>query len=157
MKLRLLLLSLSFVLVLAPGLRAQDQSKPAKSAAKSSEDETELEGKMDKLNSAYRKLGKQVNDASKNEDSLKQVAIIRENAEAALKLEPARKADIPAADQAKFVADYRAKMKTFIAEVDKLAAALKEGDNAAAAKLVDSLKTMRNEGHKEFKRPDQKK
>src|SRR4051794_23641519 len=120
MKLRLLTLTLVSALVALPVLSAQDA--PKKMAPK--EDQTELGDKMEKLNNAYRKLGRQVSDATKNEDSLAQVAIIKESAMAALKLEPAKKKELPEADQAKFVADYQAKMKEFNATVDKLQAAL---------------------------------
>ena len=151
MKLRLLTLSLISALVALPILSAQEKKMGPK------EDQTELGAKMEKLNGAYRKLGRQISDATKNEDSLAQVAIIKENAEAALKLEPAKKKDLPAAEQAKFVADYQGKMKEFIAMTGKLEAALKAGDNAAAAKLVDDMKNERNADHKAFKKEEKKK
>jgi soluble cytochrome b562 len=146
MKIRLLFASLICALATVPCLQAQPAGH---------DEDTELGDKMYTLSSAYKKLGKQINDASKNEDSLKLVATIHSSAEAALKLEPAKKADIPAADQAKFVTDYQAKMKSFIGEVDKLEAALKAGDNAAAAKQLDVLKQAQREGHKEFQKKKQ--
>jgi soluble cytochrome b562 len=154
MKLRLLTLSLISALTALPVLRAQEDA-PKKMGPK--EPQTELTGKMEKLSDAYRKLGRQIADATKNEDSLQQVAIIKEMAEAALKLEPVKKKDLPEADQAKFVDDFRAKMKDFVATVDKLDAALKANDNAAAAKLVDDLKTLRNDDHKAFQKQKKKK
>jgi soluble cytochrome b562 len=63
---------------------------------------------------------------------------------------------VPAADQAAFVADYRAEMKVFIGLVEKLEAALKANDNAAAAKLVEELKNERNEDHKKFEKEKKK-
>ncbi len=152
MKIRILLLSLLCAAVTVPGVRAQDGK--AKSADK---EETELGDKMDKMGGAFRKLKRQIADASKNEDSLKLVATIKESAAAALKLEPAMKADKPAADQAKFVAAYQAKMKEFNETVAKLEVALKAGKNDEAAKLVDAMGAAQKEGHKEFKRPDKKK
>lgn len=146
MKLRLLTLSLISALVALPILRAQDAAKKEK------EPHTELADAMEKLNDAYRKLGRQAADATKNEDSLKQVAIIKASAEAALKLEPVKKKDIPEAEQAKFIADYQAKMKEFLVTVGKLDAALKAGDNAAAVKLVEELKAHRDADHKSFKK-----
>lgn len=142
MKIRKLLVALCLA-VSATGVQAQEK------AAKT---ETELETKMDDLNAAYRKLGRQINDASKNADSLKQVAIIKEAANAALKLEPAKKKEIPAADQAKFVAAYQTKMKSFIGNIDKLEASLKAGKNAEAAELLKALKHDQEEGHKEFRK-----
>jgi len=144
MKIRNLLVTLVSILALATGAQAQDK------AAKATE--TELETKMDDLNAAYRKLGREINDASKNADSLKQVAIIKAAANAALKLEPAKKNEIPAADQAKFVADYQAGMKQFIGNIDKLEAAVKAGKNAEAAELLKTLKHDQEEGHKQFRK-----
>lgn len=147
MKLRLLTLSLISALVALPVLQAQ----PPK------EDHTELGDKMEKLNGAYRKLPKLVADAAQKDDALKQIAIIKESAVAAAKLEPAKLKEVPAADQAKFMADYQAKMKEFLATIDKLEAAVKSGDTAGATKIVDDMKMERNEGHKAFKKAEKKK
>ena len=153
MKIRFSLLSLICTLAILPGLRAQDGEM--KKAPK--EPNTPLTDQMEKINGAYRKLGNLVKDPTKNADALAQVAIIKEAATAALKFEPAKKKDIPAADQAKFVADYQAKLKEFIATVDKLDAALKANDNAAATKLLDDMKTERNDDHKQFQKKKEKK
>jgi len=149
MKIRLLSALLICALSFAIGVRAED--------AKEKEDQTELGSKMEKINGAYRKLGRQISDATKNDDSLKQIAIIKENADAAMKLEPALKAEKPAADQAKFVADYQAKMKGFIADVGKLETALKAGKNDEAATLMNTLKQDQKEGHTEFRKQQKKK
>ena len=113
MKIRLLLFTLVCGLVAAPMIQAQERPRQKEPA-------TELEDHMEKIGGAFRALNRQIGDASKNEDSLKRIATIRENAEASLKLDPAKKADIPADRQAKFVADYQAKMKAFIADVNKV-------------------------------------
>ena len=154
MKIRLPLFALICALTSLSMIRAEDAA-PKKMPAK--ENQTELGGKMEKISGAYRKLSRQINDATKNEDSLAQVAIIKQNAEAALKLEPVKMKDLPAADQAKFVADYQVKLKEFIATAGKLETALKANDNAAAAKLVDEMKTERNEDHKAFEKEKKKK
>ena len=154
MKIRSLFCILSLALALPLGLNAQGGKEP----------ETELGGKMDKIGAAFRALRRPdpatkvapIANPEKNADSLAKVAIIKENATAALKLEPAFKAKQPAADQAKFVADYQAKMKDFIALADKLEAALKANDNAAAAKLADSMDGAQKEAHKSFKAPKKK-
>jgi len=147
MKLRLLTLTLISALVAMPVLRAQDNK----------EDTTELGDKMDKISGAFRKLGKQISDSSKNEDSLAQVAIIKDAATAASQMEPAKKKDLPPDAQAKFVADFQAKMKDFIATVDKLAAALKANDNTTAANILKDMKTMEDDDHKDFRKKKQKK
>lgn len=111
-----------------------------------------LEDSMEDINAAYRKLGRQITDASKNADSLKQAAILRSQAVLALKLEPQRKTDLPEAEQARFIAAYQEKMKAFIADIGKLEDALKAGKNDEAAIVLKALKQAQEDGHKEFRR-----
>lgn len=144
MKIRLTLLTVVFAL--AAGL-----------VARAADTETELGGKMEKIGGAFRALRRQIADASKNADSLARLATIKENANASLKLEPAMKADKPAGEQKKFVADYQAEMKKFIDLVGKVEAALKANDNAAAGKLLETMSADQKKAHKMFKKDDKKK
>lgn len=163
MKIRLPLFALICALASLPGLRAEDAAAPKQMPDK--DDQTELGSKMEKIGGAFRRLRKvdpatklaQVADPAKNEDSLKQVAIIKENAIAASKLEPALKKDKPADQQEKFMTDYQAKMKSFLDDIDKLEAALKAGQNDEAAKLVNTLNTDQKEGHTDFRKKEKKK
>ena len=125
--------------------------------ARAAEPETELGGKMEKIGGAFRALRRQITDSSKNADSLAKVAAIRENAQAALKLEPAKKVEVPAAQQAKFVADYQAEMKKFIDMTNKVEAALKANNNAEAEKLLTAMNDHQKQSHKAFKKDDKKK
>jgi soluble cytochrome b562 len=135
------LLSLASLLLLAgPALRAAEKVH------------TPIEEQMEEINAAYRKLGRQVSDPAKNADSLKQVAIIRTHALAAMKHDPIRKADVPAPEQAKFVSEYQAAMKAFVAKVDRLGEALQAGKNEIAAAVLKELKTAQEEGHRDFRR-----
>ncbi len=143
MKIRLLFLSVVCALAAGPGLY-------------SAEPETELGGKMDKMSSAFRVLRRQITDAAKNADSLEKVKVIKENAVASMKLDPAIKSEKPAAEQAKFVADYQAKMKDFVALTEKLEAALKANNNEEAGKLLASMGDAQKSGHKQFKKDDKK-
>lgn len=145
MKIRLSLIAVVFAL--AAGLVARAADEP----------ETELGGKMEKMGGAFRALRRQITDASKNADSLAKIAVIKENAQAAAKLEPAKKAELPAADQAKFVADYQAEMKKFIELVSKVEAALKANNNEEAGKLVTQMGDDQKKAHKQFKKEDKKK
>jgi hypothetical protein len=120
-------------------------------------DETELGAKMEKMGGAFRALRRQISDASKNADSLAKLAVIRQNAEASAKLDPAMTKDIPAAKQKEFVARYQAEMKKFLELTAKVEAALKANNNAEAAKLVTQLADAQKSGHKEFKKEDKKK
>lgn len=158
MKIRLLLLALILGLAGTPGIRAQDAAKPAPAPmAGKDDDDTELGDKMDKLNSAYKKLRKQIPDPTKNEDSLKQVAIVRQAAEDGMKLTPAKAADVPEADRAKFVADFQAEMKKFLGMVDDLQTALKANDNVAAQKAFDAMAQEQKDAHKQFRKQKPKK
>lgn len=156
MKIRLLLCTLALAIV--PGLLAQ---APGPMGGGDREPQTELGGKMEKIGGAFRKLRRPdpttkvapIADPAKNEESLKQVAIIKENALAAAKLEPALKAKKPADEQEKFVADFRDQMKNFLADVDKLEAALKAGDNATAVKIAEAMNKDQQDGHKAFRPP----
>lgn len=146
MKIRLSLIALACALIAAPvHLRAAD------------EPETELSQKMDKMGSAFRALRRQVKDSSKNADSLAKVATIKENAIASMKLEPAKKATVPAADQKKFVAAYQAKMKEFVQLTEKLETALKANNNEEAEKLLGAMADAQKKGHGEFQKKKDKK
>lgn len=143
MKIRLLLVTLLSAFLVAPFAFADDE-------------ETELSAKMDKIGSAFRSLRRQVSDPAKNQDSLAKIAVIRENAQASAKLEPAKKADLPPAEQAKFVAAYRAKMKEFIELTDKITAALKANNNDEAAKLVGVMADQQKQAHTDFQKKKKK-
>jgi len=149
MKIRLALLCSMLVSTsVSPSLFAQGTPDPA--AAK--EETTELGEKMSGISKAFKKLRSQVSDPTKNEDSLMLVAAIRENALATLTLVPEKTADIPSAEQEKFKADFASRMKSLLADVDKLEAAFKAGNNEEAKALLEALGNAQKEGHKEFKK-----
>ena len=83
--------------------------------------------------------------------------MIRQNAEASAKLDPAMTKDIPAAKQKEFVARYQAEMKKFLELCGKLEAALKANNNAEAEKLCAAMGDAQKAGHKQYKKDDKKK
>ena len=119
--------------------------------AQHDEDETPLGKKMSAMNKAFKAVGRQIDDASKNANTLEQLAIIETNAKAALTLEPEKKAKVPAAEQAKFQAGYQAGMKELITTVQKLQVAIKAGKNAEAVATYDEMKKLQREGHKQYR------
>jgi hypothetical protein len=125
---------------------------PVARAQEKKDDQTELGAKMEKANGAWRAAKKQAGDSTKNEDTLAKLAVVKENLTAALKFEPAKKADIPAEQQAKFVADYRDRLKDEIGRVDKLIAAVKAGDTEGAKALIAEVDKGSKEGHADFKK-----
>jgi len=148
MRIRHLLLAALLMVPSMFPLRAESPKQP--------QEETELEDKMDVMDTAFRKLKRQVNDATQNAASLQLVATIRLGAEEAVKLVPAKAADVPAAERAKFVADYQMKMKDLLTTLEKLEVTLRADKNDEAARLVAELGVMQKVGHKTFKRPDEK-
>lgn len=112
---------------------------------------TPLGQNMKKLNTAYKALGRAIR-AGTAPEALTQVAIIREEAESSLKLQPARKSEIPDGEQSKFVADYKSTMEAFLVDVKKLEAALKAGNMEEAKTLNTALKTDQTKAHKQFKK-----
>jgi soluble cytochrome b562 len=147
MKKRLLLLTALCTLAVGPAVNAQDKDAP----------ETELGGKMEKVSSAWRVAKRGLADPAKNADTLVKLAAMKENLVAALKFEPDFKKEKPAAEQAKFVADYQAKMKDMIALVDKVTALVKEGKNEEAAKMAGVIDKDYKDAHGQFKKPSKKK
>ena len=159
MKIRLLsLLALVAAFAVGPVLYSQPaeggaDAPPPKAGKKKDREDTELEKKMEKMNGAFRKLKKQVADPANNATSLDLVATMQACAADATKLVPAKAADLPEADRAKFVSSYQEKMKGFQDELVKLTALLKDNKNEEASKLVAALGQMQKDDHKEFRRP----
>ena len=160
MKTRFLLASLALALVSIPGIRAQD-AKPvppapaAPVAAKPEKPETELEKTMGKMNKAWRQLRKAAKDGKLTPAMAELVVTIRVNAEAAAKLTPEMEADKPAADRAKFHADFQAQLKKLTAKLTELETSLRANDIPGATKLVAAVGEIEKAGHHEFKKPDE--
>lgn len=153
MKKLLSLLSFAGVFAFASTAPLSAQETAPKHEEKES---TPLGKEMKQMGKAFRILGRQISDASKNAESIKLVAGMHQAAEDSLRYKPAKTADMPAADQTKFVDDFHAGIKNLIADLDKLAAALKANDNAAAATILSGIKDDQKKGHKAFKKEDPK-
>jgi hypothetical protein len=121
-------------------------------SARADKDETDLDKIMSKLNGAVRRINKQLADPAKNPDTLKDVAIAKEQAELAKKQTPALAAEKE--DKAKFVADYQKQIDLLIAQLGQLETAVKANDNAAARDVLKKMNDLKKSGHKEFKKPD---
>lgn len=141
------------LLVAGSAAFASDPAPAAPAAAKSKEKhpETELHDKMEKMETAYKKLRRQAADVAMNADSLAQVVLLRELTEASAKLEPFKVTEIPAADRPEMIEGYKAKLGELLALIGKLETAFKAGRNEEAVKLVKALHDLEEEGHKEYK------
>lgn len=153
MKNRILLATLLAAVAIVPAINAQE-TKAAPAAEKAKEPQTPLGEQMDKMNAALRKIRSGVNDATKNDATIVAVGEMRTAAQAAMKLEPKNKAEKP--DAAKYVSEYQARMKEFLAELDKLEASLKAGNNTEAAATFAKIGDMQKASHKEFRAPAKK-
>jgi len=154
MKLRLPLVVLSLSLISCLGVRA-GEAKPA-ATPPAEKPETELEKTMSKMNKAWREVRKEDKEGKLTPATAVLVATMNECAHVALKLTPEMEADKPAADRAKFHADYQAQMKKLIEALGQLEATLKANDSAGASKLIAEIKDIQQSGHKDFKKPDEK-
>ncbi len=119
--------------------------------AQQDEEKTPLGKKMSAMNTAFKAVGRQLDDASKNANTIEQLTTIETNAKAALTMVPAKKEQVPAAEQAKFQAGYEAGMKEFIATVAKLKATISAGKNTEAVAIYDDMKGLQRDGHKEYR------
>jgi soluble cytochrome b562 len=126
----------------APGVAPADDDK-----------KTDLEVRMDRMGKAYRKLKRQVADPTQNDASLQLVATMQAALKEAMDLTPAKTADLPADQQAKFVDDFKAGIKGMQDEVTKLSDALTAGKNDDAVKIVAEIDALEKKDHKEFRKP----
>jgi len=147
----------ALTLAFAPLLRAQDAMAPAPAAAPAAapdkEEKTPLELKMDRMNRAFRALKKQAADPAQNESSLKLVKGMEAGTKASMDLTPAKAADLPDDQKAKFMADYKAGLQGMLDELAKLEAAFQAGNNDEAVKLVAEIDALEKKDHKAFRKP----
>jgi molecular chaperone GrpE (heat shock protein) len=114
-------------------------------------EDTELGDAMSSMNSALKKLRRQVADPAQNEASLVLVAKLRKGCVDSVALLPTTIERMPAAAQAAAKLAYQDKMKELIVTVDELAAALKAGKNEVATGLINVLIEHEKAGHKQFR------
>ena len=152
MKIRLLSLALILAFVPVAGLRAE-AAKPVQKAEKP---ETELEQTMGRMGKAWRQVRKAARDGKLTPATAEFVATVRTNAEAAAKLTPALEAEKPAADRARFQADYVAQIKKLVTALTALETALRANDTATATKLVADVGDLMKSGHHDFRKPEER-
>jgi hypothetical protein len=138
----------------SPGGSAAPAVTQAPAAAPADDEKkTDLEVRMDHMGRAYRKLKKQVADPTQNDSSLKLLATMQEAAKEALEFTPAKSADLPADQQAKFEEDFKAGIQGMQDKFTKLSDALTAGKNGDAVKIVADIDALEKKDHKEFRKP----
>ena len=118
------------------------------------EEDTPLGKEMDKVSKAMKAIGRAAKEGKVTKDLAAKVDEAKAAAEAGLKLEPAKTSDVPAGDKAKFLADYKASMETFIKTLGELKVAVEAENTEEVNKLMAKLGDGKKEGHKNFKKED---
>lgn len=113
-----------------------------------------LENNMKAMNRAFKTIGRQIDDATKDESTLKLVSDLQAATAAAKGQLPDQLAKLEGEAKAKAAADYRKQMMQALKEAIELEEALvggnREGAKAAYAKIDQQMK----EGHKAYRVQD---
>lgn len=115
---------------------------------------TPLEKKMKVMKQATKDLKADL-EASGEPDKtavLKHVTKLREAAEAAASLEPAKTADIPKDKRDEFVAAYKKSIEALVKQIDELAQFASAGNWSAVKKQMGVINQSRRDGHEKFMR-----
>lgn len=114
------------------------------------EEDTPLAKEMKVMNKSLRTLKRQIADPSKKDDNLALIATIRKTLENAMKLEPAKTKDIPAAEKAAYVDKYKAQLTDLGKTYEELEASIKAGKTEEVQKFFEKLSEQKEKGHKDF-------
>jgi soluble cytochrome b562 len=115
------------------------------------EEETPLGKEMEKAAKALKAIGRAQKESKVTKDMVSKVAEIKAAFEAAAKLEPAKTKDVPAAEKAKFLEDYKKSMEVAIKELDALKTAVESEKADEVGKVLEKLNAGKKEGHKAYK------
>jgi soluble cytochrome b562 len=119
-----------------------------------SEEDTPLTKEMEKLNKALKAVNRSLTDATQKDANIAKIADAKAACAAALKYEPASTKNVPAADKAKYLSDYKASMEEVGKNLDALKAAIEGGKTEDAKALMEKLNGQKKDGHKKFKADD---
>ena len=125
--------------------------------ARADEKETELQKKMEEVETGLKKLRRTLRNTAQNEESLKTITEVKAAMEACKKLAPSMASSLPEADRAKFVEAYKKDMDVAIAEIGKMEKAVKDGKNDAAQESLKKLKELEDAGHEKYIKDEEKK
>jgi hypothetical protein len=118
------------------------------------QDDTPLTQEMEKLNKAIKIVNRNLADPSQKDANLAKLAEAKAALDKAVTMEPAKAKDVPAAQKAKFVADYKAAMKETQVALEELRAAIAADKAEDAAKAMEKLNGQKKEAHKTFKKDE---
>jgi len=118
------------------------------------EEDTPLSKEMEKISKALKAIKRNGVDAAQKDANLAKVADAKAANAAALKYEPAKTKDVPAAEKTKFLSGYKASMEEAGKTLDALKAAIEGGKTDEAKSLLEKLDSEKKEGHKKYKADD---
>jgi soluble cytochrome b562 len=154
-KIPLLLAALIFIAPLCAETAPAPSARPAQAQKKDKgRPDTEIEKAMGKMGGAFRKLRRQAKEGQFSPNAAELVATMKAAVAEAQKHEPLKARELPEADRAKFLADFRAKLDEFSAALDKLSAALKDGKTDEAVTLMEKIGKLQRADHEEFQPKD---
>jgi soluble cytochrome b562 len=122
----------------------------AASLAVAAEEDTPLAKEMTAMNKTLRALKKSVSDPAKKADNVAAVAKMKANLAAAVKLEPAKTKDQPAAEKPAYLEKFKKQLADLDKAFDDLKAAIEKGDDAAIQASFEKLSDLKEKGHKDF-------
>ena len=114
------------------------------------EEDTPLSKEMSAMNKSLRALKRQAAAADKKAENLELIGKMKANMDAALKYEPAKTKDQPAADKPKYIENYKAQIVELNKSLDALKDAINKGDAAKIQEIFDKLSDIKEKGHKDF-------
>ena len=141
MKLKKLLTLLAAIAITVPVITAAEEDTP-------------MTKEMEKLSKAIKAVNRNLTDAAQKDANLAKIAEAKAAIAAAVKFEPAKTKEVPAADKAKFVAEFKASMEEVGKNLDALNAAIAGGKMDDAKALMEKLNGQKKDGHKKFKTED---
>jgi soluble cytochrome b562 len=106
---------------------------------------------MEGMGSAFRKIRRQGNDASKNAETLKLAAQLKSQALVALALVPELAAAKTGSEREALVKGYRREMQALVGEIDRLILALEKGNNAELPAILESIASRQKQGHRDYR------
>jgi soluble cytochrome b562 len=111
-----------------------------------------LENQMKILARGNRQLSQQVSDPAQQQSTITLIESLKKAALDSKALEPRKTADIPEANRAQFLADFRTELDELKDSFDQIEEAVKAGQYDKAKTLLVTVNSIKKEGHGKFKK-----
>lgn len=113
-----------------------------------------LHDEMSQMNRAMRRLRRQIQDPTRQQDALASVVALQHHALACKGLTPDTVDELPDHEQAAALMDYRTRMIQVVQTLLRLERQLLDGDYDHAQESYDQLGSLQDQGHKRFRKKD---